>query len=87
MLTCITKGYGIHLPQRPFEAPFTEDMDDTYQPWHDELFYYALHGELDKLQRGKSWKFAEVRCGPVVSSTVLSLPLASESSPADNIKR
>ncbi|KAK6202226.1 hypothetical protein LQW54_008938 [Pestalotiopsis sp. IQ-011] len=61
-----TKGYGIHLPQRPFEAPVTEDMDDIYQPWHDELFYFALHGELDKLQQGNSWKFAEVRCGPVI---------------------
>ncbi|ETS81730.1 hypothetical protein PFICI_06732 [Pestalotiopsis fici W106-1] len=59
-------GYGIHLPQRPFQAPFTEEMSDVHQPWHDELFYYVLHAELDKLQKGKSWKFAEVRCGPVV---------------------
>ncbi|KAF3004580.1 hypothetical protein E8E14_005571 [Neopestalotiopsis sp. 37M] len=61
-----TKGYGIHLPERTFKAPFTEDMDNIYQPWHDELFYYRLHAELDKLQQGKYWKFAEVRCGPVL---------------------
>ncbi|KAI0161796.1 hypothetical protein GGR52DRAFT_561154 [Hypoxylon sp. FL1284] len=61
-----TKGYGIHLPERPFEAPFTEDMSDVHQPWHDVLFYYVMHDELDKLQQGKSWKFAEVRCGPVL---------------------
>ncbi|KAI1853649.1 hypothetical protein JX266_001633 [Neoarthrinium moseri] len=61
-----TKGYGIHVPRRPFEAPFTEDMSDVPHPWHDELFYYVLHKELDSLQQGKSWKFAEIRCGPVL---------------------
>lgn len=43
-------------------------MCDAPQPWHDELFYYVLRRELDHMQKGKPWKWAEVRCGMVVSS-------------------
>lgn len=62
-----TKGYGIFLPKIPFETPFREEVCDERQPWHDTLFYYVLHHELDRMQKGKSWRFAEVRCAVVVS--------------------
>ncbi|KAH7065117.1 hypothetical protein B0J12DRAFT_613154 [Macrophomina phaseolina] len=61
-----TKGYGIHLPQRPFEAPFAESMGELPKPARDILFYYGLRDELTRLQRGKSWNWAEVRCDMVV---------------------
>ncbi|KAI0013577.1 hypothetical protein F4779DRAFT_342965 [Xylariaceae sp. FL0662B] len=60
-----SKKYGMHLPERPFEAPYREEMSNIPQPWHDDLFYYVLHRELDHMQKGKSWKFAEVACGVV----------------------
>lgn len=41
-------------------------MCDAPQPWHDDLFYYVLRRELDRMQKGKSWKWAEVRCDMVV---------------------
>lgn len=73
-----TKGYGVHLPNRPFTAPFREGMCDSLfdnfgkarpgepKPWPDELFYYVLHNNLDEMQRGKNWMFAEVRCDIVL---------------------
>lgn len=63
-----SQGYGIHLRDPPFEAPYREGMCDKPQPWHDELFYYVLRRELDRMQKGKAWKWAEVRCDLVVSS-------------------
>ncbi|KAH0840716.1 hypothetical protein AYO21_00630 [Fonsecaea monophora] len=61
-----TKGYGIHQPKRPFKAPFDEAMNDIPQPYRDVLFYFALRDRLDALQKGKRWKWAEVRCDIVV---------------------
>ncbi|KAI1344909.1 hypothetical protein F5Y15DRAFT_364172 [Xylariaceae sp. FL0016] len=62
-----TKRYGIHMPERPFKAPFEERIAVCPQTWHEDLFYYNIHGELDPMQEGKTWKFAEVCCGPVSS--------------------
>ncbi|KAH7040355.1 uncharacterized protein B0I36DRAFT_9048 [Microdochium trichocladiopsis] len=64
-----TKGYGIFLPEIPFERPFKEEVCDKPQPWHDILFYYGLHRELDRMQKGKAWRFAEVRCAVVIGFT------------------
>ncbi|KXJ96791.1 hypothetical protein Micbo1qcDRAFT_211019 [Microdochium bolleyi] len=64
-----TKGYGIFLPEIPFERPFKEEVCDEPQPWHDILFYYVLHHELDRMQMGKRWRFAEVRCAVVIGFT------------------
>lgn len=61
-----TKGYGIHLPQRPFAAPFSESMGELPKPARDILFYYGLRDEMTRLQCGKSWKWAEVRCDMVI---------------------
>jgi hypothetical protein len=60
------QGYGIHLPNRPFQAPFQESYNEIAKPYRDELFYYALRDRLDQLQKGKRWQWAEIRCDVVV---------------------
>jgi nucleoside-diphosphate-sugar epimerase len=61
-----TKGYGIHIPENPLKAPFTEEMNEISQPWHEQFYHFTQHSELDRMQQNKQWKFAEVRCGPAI---------------------
>ncbi|KAL1963162.1 hypothetical protein VTN77DRAFT_8595 [Rasamsonia byssochlamydoides] len=60
------KGYRIHMPERPFQAPYKESFGELPQPWRDQLFYFALRDGLNALQQGKKWQWAEVRCDIVV---------------------
>lgn len=41
-------------------------MGELPEPYRSELFYFALRDELNRLQKGKPWKWAEVRCDIVV---------------------
>ena len=42
-------------------------MGDLPDPYRNELFYYVLADELNRMQKGKKWNWAEVRCDVVVS--------------------
>lgn len=63
----------MHLGDKgPFKAPFVESMGDIPNPYRDELFYYVLGDELNRMQKAqtqsrdrKNWKWAEVRCDVV----------------------
>ncbi|KAF2137357.1 uncharacterized protein K452DRAFT_278583 [Aplosporella prunicola CBS 121167] len=69
-----TKGYGIHLPSRPYKAPFVETMNTLPEPARSELFYYVIRDELTQRQKGKAWKWAEVRCDMIVGFVPHSSP-------------
>lgn len=61
------QGYGIHLPHRPFPAPFTETMSTLPPPHRSQLFYYPLRDALtNRQQHAKSWRWAELRTDMVV---------------------
>jgi len=62
-----TKGYGLHVPGLAgFQAPYRESMGELPEPLRSDVFYFALRDELNRLQQGKFWKWAEVRCHVVV---------------------
>jgi len=56
-----TKGYGVHLREKPFEPPYTEDLGRIPKKYADELFYYALVDAISEMQKGKTWSWCEVR--------------------------
>ncbi|KAL2062461.1 hypothetical protein VTL71DRAFT_6727 [Oculimacula yallundae] len=62
-----TKGYGIQLPasQRPFQAPFTEDM--RLPPSLSSENWYALFQEhLTTASANRSWTWCEVRPDAII---------------------
>lgn len=45
-------------------------MGELPDEYRNVLFYYVLRDEFNRMQRGKKWKWAEVRCDMVVSAQV-----------------
>ena len=55
-------------------TPLKEINPRTPEPYASEIMYYAQYDLLERLSRGKEWKFVEVRPDAVVSH---SFPLPS----------
>ncbi len=67
----IIQGYGIHLPERVFTAPFKESMGQLPEPAGSQIYYCAFEELLDKQRKGKTWMWCEVRPDAIASTSHL----------------
>ena len=62
-----------HIEIKP---PLREDNPRIPSPWGDEIFYYAQVDLIKEANKGKSWKWCEVRPDQIVGAS-LSIPTVS----------
>jgi hypothetical protein len=75
-LTDQSKNYGVavfrfqeHIELNP---PLREDNPRIPPPWGDEIFYYAQVDLLKEANKGKSWKWCEVRPDMIIGTNRIS---------------
>jgi hypothetical protein len=71
-LTDQPQNYGVavfrfqeHITITP---PLREDNPRIPSPWGDEIFYYAQVDLLKEANKGKSWKWCEVRPDMIIGT-------------------
>jgi hypothetical protein len=77
-LTDFPQNYGVavfrfqeHIEINP---PLREDNPRIPSPWGDEIFYYAQVDLIKEANKGKSWKWCEVRPDQIVGEYPISCP-------------
>ena len=45
----------------PLHLPLRESHPRVPSPWGDEIFYYSQVDTIKEVQKGKSWKWCDVR--------------------------
>lgn len=59
--------YGLEFPKEVnINPPLKETHPRIPEPWADKIFYYTQDDLLERLSRGKSWTFSEIRPDGIV---------------------
>jgi hypothetical protein len=73
LLSDVSKAYGVacfdYLSQTQLQVPLRESNPRVPRPWSDTLFYYAQADLIKEANKGKAWKWCEVRPDQIVGTS------------------